>query len=315
MKTLFVDPLSSRHASMATDSDAAGRPLVTYGVVIVAAVLIGTVLAPYAWGVLADDGPSDAIAVVDISGSITPDYVDSLHETLRDVRANESIEAVVLRVNSPGGSAAASESLYMAVDKTAEEMPVAAYVDGTAASGSYYGIAPSDRIYAKPASMVGSVGVYASVPQSMTDGRIRTGPDKGTRGTVEDVRETVEQLRQAFIESVYHHRGETITLEREELSYGNVYTGAESVSNGLADEIGSRDSAIAHAASKAGIDNYEIVNRDVERSASIIFGQSDGTMTVQTQGEPFGYRGVETTTYLMLWGHPANATGQEVIGR
>ncbi|WP_136687789.1 S49 family peptidase [Halorhabdus amylolytica] len=300
---------------MSTDTDATGRSLATYGIVVVAAVLIGTVLAPYAWGVLADDGPSNAVAVVDISGSITTDYVDSLRDTLRDVRSNESIKAVVLRVDSPGGSAAASESLYMAVDKTAQEMPVVATVDGVSASGSYYGIVPSDRIFVKPASMVGSVGVYATVPTTIPDGYVRSGPDKGTRGTVDDVRHTVEQLKRAFLDTVYAHRGGTISLDREQLAYGNVYTGTESVSNGLADEIGSRDSAIASAAEQAGLDQYAIVERETQQTGIILLSQSNGTTTVRTRNDPFGYRGVETTNYLMLWGQPANASGQEVIGR
>ena len=300
---------------MSTDPDATGRSLATYGIVVVAAVLIGTVLAPYAWGVLADDGPSDAVAVVDVSGSITADYVDSLRDTLRDVRSNESIKAVVLRVDSPGGSAAASESLYMAVDKTAEEMTVVATVDGVSASGSYYGIVPSERIFVKPASMVGSVGVFATVPTTVPDGYVRSGPDKGTRGTVDDVRQTVEQLKRAFLETVYTHRGETISLDREQLAHGNVYTGTESISNGLADEIGSRDSAIAYAAEQAGLDQYAIVERETQQTGVILLSQSNGTTTVRTQDDPFGYRGVETTNYLMLWGHPANDTEQEVIGR
>jgi len=315
MKTLFVGAVASSSASMATDTDATGRSVATYGIVVVAAVLIGAALAPYAWGAIADDKPSNAIAVVDVSGSITADYVDSLQDTLHDVRENESIDAVVLRVDSPGGSAAASESLYMAVDKTAQQMPVVATVDGTAASGSYYGIVPSDRIFAKPASMVGSVGVYATTPTTVPDGYVRSGPDKGTRGTVDDVRNTVEQLQQAFLETVYRHRGDTITLDRERLAYGNVYTGAESVSNGLADEIGSRDSAIAYAAEEAGIDRYEIVTREGQQSGIILLSQSNGTTTVRTQGDPFGYRGVDTTNYLMLWGQPTNATAEEVIGR
>ncbi|MFB6202607.1 MAG: S49 family peptidase [Halorhabdus sp.] len=300
---------------MTTDSSATGRSLAAYGIVIVAAVLIGTVLAPYAWGVVADSGPDDAVAVVDVSGTITGGYVDSLRDTLRDVRTNDTIEAVVLRVDSPGGSAAASESLYMAVNKTAAEMPVVAYVDGTAASGSYYGIAPSDRIFVKPASIVGSIGVYAQVPATVPEGYVRSGPDKGTRGTVDNVRQTVEQLQRAFLETVYRHRGETLSIERQQLAYGNVYTGTEAVSNGLADAVGSHNSAIDTAASLANLDQYSIVERGTQQTGIIILSQADGETVVQTKGDQFGYRGVDTTKYLMLWGHPDNATDTAVIGR
>lgn len=292
---------------MATDSDATGRSLATYGIVIVAAVLIGTALAPQVWGVVADGGETDAVAVVEVSGTITGNSVDSLRETLRDVRANESIKAVVLEVNSPGGSAAASESLYLAVNQTASEMPVVAHVRGAAASGAYYGIAPSARIYALPASMIGSVGVYATKPSTVPDQYVRSGPDKGTRGTTEDVRETVEQLQRAFLDTVLHHRGEQLDLSRAQLAHGNIYTGAESVSNGLADEIGTIDSAISFAAQQANLDTYNVVHRELDTQQVLVLSQANGTTSVSVSNSQFGYEGVETTKYLMLWGELSDA--------
>ncbi|WP_158853577.1 S49 family peptidase [Halorhabdus sp. CUG00001] len=294
---------------MATNSDATGRSLATYGIVVVAAVLIGTALAPQVWGVVADDGESDAVAVVEVSGSITGDSVDSLRETLRNVRANESIKAVVLEVDSPGGSAAASESLYLAVNETASEMPVVASVQSTAASGAYYGMAPSEKIYALPSSTIGSIGVYATKPSTVPDQYVRSGPDKGTRGTTEDVRETVEQLQRAFLETVMVHREAQLDLTRGQIAHGNVYTGAESVSNGLADEIGTLDSAIGAAAQRADLDTYDIVHRELDQRQIVLFSQANETTAVSVSDDQFGYEGVDTTQYLMLWGHLENVEG------
>lgn len=305
---------------MSTDPDAAGRSLAVYGIVVVAAVLIGTVLAPYAWGAVADSGPSNAIAVVDVSGSITGDSVESLRDTLQDVRANESIEAVVLRVDSPGGTVTASESLYMEVRDTAEEMPVVAYVDGYAASGAYYGIVPTDHIVTKPGTLVGSIGVYARVPGTAPDTYVRSGPDKGLRGTLDDVRRRVEQFQRSFLDTVMAHRGEEISLSRAELAHGKVYSGATAVSYGLADEVGDIDTAIAHAAKAANLgENYQVVERDVTTGSVIILSQSQtgpDRTAVRVESQSFGYDGVQTTQYLMLHGLPAtNSSRRMVIGR
>ncbi|WP_197409767.1 ATP-dependent Clp protease proteolytic subunit, partial [Haloferax profundi] len=97
-------------------------------------------------------GPDGTVAVIEMHGTITGDTATVVVDNLREARQNDSIEAVVLDINSPGGAASASEQLYLAVKRTQQEMPVVTSVTGMAASGGYYMTAPADHIYVTPAS-------------------------------------------------------------------------------------------------------------------------------------------------------------------
>jgi protease-4 len=300
---------------MSSDSETTGSDAWKYVVVAVVAVLIGAVLAPYAANVSRNltSETSPAVAVITIEGPITGATVDAVREDLREARQNGSIRAVVLKVDSPGGAVTASESLYLAVNRTAAQMPVVAHVTGLGASGAYYGMMPADRIYVTPGSIVGSVGVIATAPQGGISGaQIVTGPDKGSGRTADEARAQVETLRRAFIETVYQHRGDDLQIEREQLSYAKVYTGASAVQNGVADNIGGLQTAIAHAGEEAGLESYRIVRKEPPQTGiGIILAESeDGNRTVVVQEDTFGYEGVDTVQYLALWGHPE---GQEVI--
>ncbi|MFC6755106.1 S49 family peptidase, partial [Halorubrum tibetense] len=127
-------------------------------VVAILAVAAGALLAPQVYSTVTDaDG---SVAVVEIDGTITTPMAQDVEEQLRDARTNDSIDAVVLEVESGGGLPAQSERMYAAVDRTAAEMPVIAAVDTLGASGAYLAIAPADEIYVAPsAQAVGSVGV------------------------------------------------------------------------------------------------------------------------------------------------------------
>jgi len=294
---------------------------VVYVVLVVVAVLIGTVLAPVAWGVAsqATQSQSPTVAVVSISGPITGSTASQVVEDLRETRQNSSVEAVVIKVNSPGGSASASEQLYMAVNRTAAEMPVVAAVSGVSASGSYYAIAPADDIYVTPASVVGSVGAFATV-QSPSGARgeiIRSGPDKATQ-TREQIKNQLETIQRSFVGTIMTHRGDELNISRDQLAHAKVYTGAVGIQNGLADRIGDVNSAVDRAATMADLDSQYTVDYKEPPviSVSDIFGKTDGERVV-VDDEQFGFEGVDTTVYFTMWGVPetddnevmVNATG------
>jgi len=299
---------------MSSDSGSTGSDAWKYVVVTVVAVLIGAVMAPYAADFsrqFAGSG-SPAVAVISIEGPINGNTVEAIREDLREARQDGSTQAVVLRVDSPGGAVTASESLYLAVNRTANQMPVVAHVTGLGASGAYYGMLPADRIYVTPGSIVGSVGVIATAPQTApSEAQIVTGPDKATGRTADEARAQVETLRRAFIDTVFFHRGDTLNISRERLSYAKVYTGAEATRNGVADRMGDLETAIAHAGEQAGLDNYRVVRKEPPRpNVGIILAESSGNETVVVQEGAFGYQGVDTVQYLALWGQPE---GREVI--
>jgi protease-4 len=278
----------------------------TAGLVVVLAVaglVVGAGVAPFVWGAVG--GPQGSVAVVEMHGTITSGTATAAIDDLREARQNESIRAVVLDIDSPGGSAAASEQLYLAVKRTQQEMPVVAAVTGMAASGGYYMAAPADRIYVTPASVVGSVGVRGVLPpEGVPPGEVVTGPDKGSGSTESEVRRRVEALRRAFVGSVLAERNETLELSAEELSYAKVYSGARGVELGFADEVGGLDTAIADAAATAGLDDYEVVRMETPQT-SLLPGLGLGSNGTERRGSAetaFDYRGVDTVQYLALHG-------------
>jgi protease-4 len=274
--------------------DRVGGPVVVFGVV---GLLVGAALVPYAWG--ASTGPDGTVAVVEMHGTITGDTAAAAMEDLREARQNDSIEAVVLDINSPGGLASASEQLYLAVKQTSEQMPVAVSVTGTAASGSYYMSAPADRIFVTPASSVGSVGVRAVVPsEGAPDNQITTGPDKTTTATEDEARRRVETLRRAFVGSVVEERD--LNISASDLSYAKVYSGTRGVQLGLADEVGGLEAAIGTAAERAELSDYETVRMESPTPSPL--RQIGLNATGATTEATFEYTGVDTTQYLMLHG-------------
>lgn len=229
----------------------------SYVLFVVIGVVVGLALAPVAWNATSSDG---TVAVVPVAGTIDGGTSAGVSAMLQRARSDPDVKAVVLLVNSGGGGAAASEELYLQTKRTSREMPVITSVDAAAASGAYYTIAPSDHIYAKPASTVGSVGVLATTPQALEPTTIvsTTGPNKLTGGDEREFNYVLESLGNAFIGAVFEQRGSEIQLSRTELEQARIYSGTQAVRNGLVDSIGGRQAAVEHAADEAGLDGYDV---------------------------------------------------------
>jgi len=317
------------------DSADASATAVVYVVVVVVAVLIGTVLAPVVWNATqgsGDDG-EPSVSVITLRGGTDPGNINRITDDLRAARTNDSVEAVVLRIDSPGGAVASSEEFYLAVNQTASEVPVVAYVEGTAASGGYYGIAPADSIFVKPSSTVGSIGVVVQAPLSTVEeaGRtsrtyLRTGPDKATVSK-DNIRNQMETLHNAFLDTVMTHRGDELELGRAEVALGRAYLGPTAVQNGFADETGDLDAAIETAAGLAdGIDGdqYDVVYGEpvTATESSVTLAGADvervegNVVYVDNTDEDDQFR--EPVRYYAVWGIPVtddgSATGTPTAG-
>jgi protease-4 len=246
-------------------------------IVAIIAVGAGALLAPQVHSAVT--GPDGTVAVIELEGSIGESKAQFVEGELRDARHNDSVEAVVLEVNSPGGLPAQSERIYAAVERTSEQMPVIAAVDTLGASGAYLSMVPADDIYVAPsAQAVGSVGVTGPAPQPLQPSAGDTGPNKGSASPGE-LREDRETLANLFLETVIEQRGDEIELSREELSRAKTYLGTEAVDNGLADELGFVDDAVADAANRAELDSYEVDYRRTEQQQSSLLGllgEADG---------------------------------------
>lgn len=265
--------------------------------VVLAAALIGAALAPFVYG--ATDRPEDTVAVVTIEGPVVGSTAENVEDELREIRANDSVKAVVLKIDTPGGAPAASERMYTSIQRTSQEMPVIASVQGFSASGGYYAMLPADEIYVLPTSITGSVGLAAGAPDATAPVEGPSGPDKRGSNPIERWA-TQETLADVFIDTVMEQRGDRIELSREEVSKADIYLGVTAVENGFADEIGDVDAAIKEAANRADLDNYVVDERDTSVRFFPFLFQADGQLMVAYDENP-GYGQVETLEYAMVY--------------
>ena len=201
------------------------------------------------------------VGVIRLSYDINSGTSYEITEQLNYAREHGDIKAVVLIINSPGGSAAYSEELYLAVLNTREKMPVVASIDLMAASGAYYMAAAANEIYAKPTSNVGSVGVIAQLPTEVyiEEDLLTTGPYKAFGGTRDGSVRQIERAKFAFLQAVSVGRDERLKISLTDLSRAEIYTGVQAWEYGLVDDLISTEEAISRAADMAHVKNYEVV--------------------------------------------------------
>ncbi|MCA9932759.1 MAG: S49 family peptidase [Anaerolineales bacterium] len=201
------------------------------------------------------------VGVIRLSYDIFSGTAYEITEQLNYALEHDDIKAVVLIINSPGGSAAYSEELYLAVLNTREKIPVVASIDLLAASGAYYMAAAANEIYAKPTSNVGSVGVIATLPTEVyiEEDLLTTGPYKAFGGTRDGSVRQIERAKFAFLEAVSVGRDERLKISLDDLSRAEIYTGVQAWEYGLVDDLISTEEAISRAADMARVKNYEVV--------------------------------------------------------
>lgn len=203
---------------------------------------------------------------------------DSTSRLIREAREDEDVKALVLRVDSPGGSAFASEVIRQELElvQTAGK-PVVVSMGGVAASGGYWISATADEIWATPTTITGSIGVFAVLPtfeDSLSsigiarDG-VGTSSLTGALDPVAGVSERMGNVIQASVEHTYARfvnlvaRGRDMAPEAvESVAQGRVWSGRKAHDLGLVDGLGHLDDAIVAAAVRAGVEQYEVVTID-----------------------------------------------------
>ena len=218
--------------------------------------------------------------VFDGAGADDNIYSINVCETLREAREDKDIKAVVLRVNSPGGSALASDVIWREVELLRKEKPVIVSMGSYAASGGYYISAGADAIIADRLTLTGSIGVFGLLLEGesllknrlgITSDTVKTGSsaDFGANVMGVSVRKISNAERKALIRSVDKvydtftskvSAGRNLPMEQVlELAQGRVWSGSRAVALGLADANGGLREAISVAVDKAGIaDNFRI---------------------------------------------------------
>jgi protease-4 len=207
--------------------------------------------------------PTPQVAVIRIEGEIWGAYTAYVSQALEQVGNDPAVRAVVLDIVSPGGEVSASEGLYFDVLELREKKPVIVSVDEMAASGAYYIAAAADRIYAKPGSMVGSIGVIAVLPSNdlVDEQLITTGPFKLSGGAQVAYIRQMETLKETFLAAIMAQRADRLQVGPELLSRAEIYLGLQAQQMGLIDALGSQTEAIAAAAEMAHIRNYRLIDR------------------------------------------------------
>ncbi len=238
--------------------------------------------------------PQPSVATITISDTIfSQAHVDDILDVLRDARDDDSIKAVVLQIDSPGGAAFVFEQIYLDVLRLRQQKPVVTSIGGMGASGGYYIAVASNFIYAEPSSLIGSIGarVLLPIPEELDEDSITTGPFKATGGSKRKTVAGLETLKQEFITAVTSQRGDRLNISEEEISRADIYSGSQSLRYGLIDDIGTSTAAIQKAASLAGLRNYDVVELHIAPPIFIfLFDFSDSeALKSQTNTMPIYY--------------------------
>ncbi|HEX7808897.1 MAG TPA: signal peptide peptidase SppA [Thermoanaerobaculia bacterium] len=238
-------------------------------------VFLGVIALIVMIAALADDGEfnfaPNKVAIVPIEGEIVDarEALDLLHRYAR----NETVKAIVVRINSPGGAIAPSQEIYSAIRRVREETgkPVVASLDSVAASGGFYIASACDPIVANSGSITGSIGVilqWFDVKDLLQWAKVK--PETITSGVMKDAgspyrqmtdaerayfQGVVTQLHTQFVRDVAQGRGEKMKLEDvQRIADGRIFTGEQALELKLIDEIGTIDDAVRKAGKLAGIE-------------------------------------------------------------
>jgi len=202
------------------------------------------------------------VGVISVDGSIlSSSSASRVTAAINRAMSNHSVKAVVLRIDSPGGSAHLVEQIYLDVLELKRSKPVVSSVV-TALSGGYYIAVAADYVFTHPTSMVGNVGVVGVGPGTLipSESVLETGPYKATGFSTLLFPFNLSHALDSFASAVEAGRGSRLRLSSTELRRGMIYLGSEAVAAGLADEVGSLQRAAEHVAEEVGLVSYRVVN-------------------------------------------------------
>jgi protease IV len=218
------------------------------------------------------------------SSSMTDESIDglSLSKVIRDARLDSTIKAIVLRVNSPGGSSMASELIWREVKLAAEKKPTVVSMGNLAASGGYYISCAANTILANPTTITGSIGVFGLIPNinELFENKLGIHSEVVNTNKLSDLPSTYrsmtteeKEIMQGMVENVYStfvtHVAEGRKMKFDQvdaIGQGRVWTGENALKLGLVDKLGDLDDAIQIAKNMAKLDSYRIVKLPKEKN-------------------------------------------------
>jgi protease-4 len=268
-------------------------------------------LAKYSATVEKNTESSNKIAVLCADGEIVDGDGDEgqiggarFAKEIAKLRKDTKVKAIVLRVNSPGGSALASDVMWRELVLAKKEKPLIISMGDLAASGGYYIACLGDKIFAQPNTITGSIGVFGLIPngKKLLNEKLGITTDRvsitkhgamtiGTNPLDEEekamVQRSIERTYREFKERVAEGRKKD-TAYIETIAQGHVWTGNQGIKLGLVDEIGNLDNAIAYAAKQANLKDYKVKLYPEEKSFKDQIAESFGDAKQQWVREEMG---------------------------
>jgi protease-4 len=237
------------------------------------------------------------IAIVYASGDITGGDGDDnsigserISKALREARLDDKVKAVVLRVNSPGGSSLASDVIWREVMLTKKAKPVIVSMGDYAASGGYYISCAADSIFAEPNTITGSIGIFAVLPNmqkffndklGITFDGVKTGKYADLGDISRPLTPEERDILQNEVDHGYDDFTKAVAAGRHKtqayinsIGQGRVWTGEQAIQNGLVDRLGNINDAIKSAAKMAKIKNYKLVAYPEQKTFLSKFGSN-----------------------------------------
>lgn len=261
----------------------------------------------------------NTIAVIYAQGTILGGEGDvniigegSMRRAIEEARTNKKVKAIVLRIDSPGGSALTSELIWREVELTKKVKPVVVSMGNIAASGGYYIACNANEIFAEPNTITGSIGVFGTLPNltKITNNigihteQVNTHANSAGYSVFLPLDETTKNTVQESVENIYKTFVSRVAVGRkmkfedvDAIAQGRVWTGIDAQKLGLVDKIGGMDDAIASAAKLAKIKDYKTKNYpEYEKS----FGDFFGGMPFMQSKESFIKEEVGEENYRMI---------------
>lgn len=223
-------------------------------------------------------GSGEKIAIVEIAGFIG-DSRDIVRQ-IRSFREDNSVQGIILRIDTPGGAVAPSQEIYDEVLRSRTKKPIYASMGSVAASGGYYIAAAAEKVYANPGSLTGSIGVIMAFTNfeglmkkvGVRPEVIKAGKFKDTGSPARSMSKKEKKYLQAVVKDVHNQFIEAVTKGRnlskqqaKELADGRIFTGRQALDLKMVDELGGLEDAISSMGARLGIDGRPHVIQEVER--------------------------------------------------
>jgi protease-4 len=248
---------------------------------IILPLLVGIVLSTFIY--------HPVIGIIEIKDPIDSVMGKAVVEQIRYASNHPEYKALVLLIDSPGGTVNDSELIYLELNHLRKKIPIVSMVEGVSASGAYYISMATDYIFSNPSAMVGNVGVIGQLPPIpiILEETYSTGPYKFWGSSRDTYMRQIDMMKRGFLQAVELGRGERLLIPIDQVSKGEIYPANVALQLGLIDRLGSQSEAIEKAASLAYILNYKVTSLN-----EVVGNDEDGSKSfyaLDKNGESTGY--------------------------